>query len=56
MNEGASDGYQATATARKNESGLDVEILVRKVMADDLRRNGPMAQQMTNTFGLRRAM
>ena len=55
-NEGAADGYQATATARKNESGLDVEILVRKVMADDLRRNGPMAQQMTNTFGLRRSM
>ena len=55
-NEAGADGYQATATARKNESGLDVEILVRKVMADDLRRNGPMAQQMTNTFGLRRSM
>ena len=55
-NEAGGDGYQATATARKNESGLDVEILVRKVMGDDLRRNGPMSQQMTNTFGLRRAM
>ena len=55
-NEAGGDGYQATATARKNESGLDVEVLVRKVMSDDLRRNGPMAQQMTNTFGLRRSM
>ena len=55
-NEAGGDGYRATATARKNESGLDVEILVRKVMGDDLRRNGPMSQQMTNTFGLRRAM
>mgnify|MGYP000008092908 CR=1 FL=1 len=55
-NEAGGDGYQATANVKKNESGLDVEILVRKVMADDLRRNGPMAQQMTNTFGLRRSM
>lgn len=55
-NEAGGDGYQATANVKKNESGLDVEILVRKVMADDLRRNGPMSQQMTNTFGLRRAM
>ena len=55
-NEAGADGYQASANVKKNESGLDVEILVRKVMADDLRRNGPMSQQMTNTFGLRRAM
>ena len=55
-NEAGGDGYQASANVKKNESGLDVEILVRKVMGDDLRRNGPMSQQMTNTFGLRRAM
>jgi lambda family phage tail tape measure protein len=55
-NEAGGAGYEAVASAKKNENGLDVEILVRKVMSNDLRNNGPMAQQMTNTFGLRRAM
>ena len=55
-NEAGGAGYEAVASAKKNENGLDVEILVRKVISGDLRNNGPMAQQMTNTFGLRRAM
>ena len=55
-NEAGGDGYQATATTRKNENGIDIDIMVRKAMANDIRNNGPIAQQMTNTFGLRRAM
>ena len=55
-NEAGGAGYEAVASAKKNENGIDVEILVRKVISGDLRNNGPMAQQMTNTFGLRRAM
>lgn len=53
-NEGAADGYQATATTRKNDSGLDIDIMVRKAVTGDLRNNGPMSQAMAATFGMRR--
>ena len=53
-NEAGGDGYQATANVRKNESGMDIDILVRKAMTKDLRGNGPMSQAMSNTFGLSR--
>lgn len=54
-NEAGGDGYQATATTRKNENGLDIDIMVRKALTTDLRNNGPMAQTMSSTFGLRRS-
>ena len=53
-NEAGGDGYQATAQARRNESGLDIDIVVKKVIANDLRNNGGLSQQMAATFGLRR--
>ena len=53
-NEGAADGYQATATARKNDSGIDIDVMVRKAVTSDLARNGPMSQQFAGAFGLRR--
>lgn len=53
-NEGGADGYRATATAQKNDNGIDIDIIVRKAVTSDLQRNGPMAQQMSNTFNLRR--
>lgn len=53
-NEAGGDGYQATATTRKNENGLDIDIMVRKAMTNDLRNNGPMSQAMASTFGMRR--
>lgn len=56
-NEAGGDGYQASATAKQNSSGgFDVEVLVRKAVTADLARNGPMSQQMSNTFGLRRSI
>jgi lambda family phage tail tape measure protein len=55
-NEAGKDGYEAVASAQKNEKGLDVEIIVRKAVTNDLRNNGPMAQQMSSIFGLRRSM
>jgi len=55
-NEAGRDGYEAVATAKKNENGIDIEVMVRKAVTSDLRNNGPMAQQMTNIFGLRRGM
>lgn len=54
-NEAGADGYQATATARKNETGYDIDILVRKALTNDLRSNGPMTQTIGATFGLRRS-
>lgn len=54
-NEAGGDGYQATATARKNDSGFDIDILVRKALTNDLRSNGPMTQTIGATFGLRRS-
>ena len=53
-NEAGADGYQATASARKNDGGIDVDIMVRKAMNNDLKRNGPITQQISNTFNLRR--
>lgn len=55
-NEAGADGYQASATARKNENGINIDVMVRKAVSSDLANNGPLSQQMTNTFGLRRAM
>ncbi len=53
-NEAGGDGYTATANARKNEAGFDIDVLVRKAVGNDLRNNGPMTQQIGSTFGLRR--
>lgn len=55
-NEAGADGYKATAQVNKNEGGLSVDVIVRKVIATDLRNNGQIAQQMGSTFGLRRSM
>lgn len=53
-NEAGADGYQATATATKNESGINIDVLVRRSIANDIRNNGPIAQQFGGAFGLRR--
>jgi len=53
-NEAGGDGYTATAQARRNETGLDIDVIVRKVVSSDLRNNGGLSQQMAATFGLRR--
>jgi lambda family phage tail tape measure protein len=55
-NEAGGDGYEAVATAKKNDAGFDIEVLVRKAMAKDLRSNGPMSQQISNIYGLRRSI
>lgn len=54
VNEGGKDGYQASATARQNDNGIDIDVMVRKAVSSDLRNNGPMAQQMSSVFGLKR--
>jgi hypothetical protein len=53
-NHGAAEGYQATATAQQNGSGIDIAVLVSKVVQDDQRRNGPMTQGFASAFGVSR--
>ena len=53
-NEAGGDGYRATATASRNESGLNIDVLVSRAVTSDLRNNGPMAQSIGGAFGLRR--
>jgi lambda family phage tail tape measure protein len=53
-NEASADGYQATATATRNESGLNIDVLVRRALTNDMKNNGPMAQSIGGAFGLRR--
>ncbi len=55
-NQAGSSGFEAVASAKDNGSGVDVEILVRRAIQKDLRQNGQITQQMSNTFGLKRAV
>jgi len=53
----AGDQVNATAQAKQNNAGgIDVEILVKRVMQNDLRQNGAISQSMSSAFGLRRAI
>ena len=54
INQAGSDGYEAVATAKKNDTGFDVEVLVRKAMSSDIAKNGQISQQLAGTYGLRR--
>lgn len=54
-NEGAADGYQAQSSVRENNGKLDIEVLFVKAFQNDLRRNGPMAQGIGQTFGMNRS-
>ena len=54
INGASADGYEAVATAKKNETGFDVELMINKTLANDLRNNGQISRQFSSTFGLRR--
>lgn len=54
INNAAPDGYQATASARKNDRGFDIEVMIEKVVNSNISRNGSIAQNMAGAFGLRR--
>ena len=56
-NEAGSEGYQATAQTKTNsDGGLNIDVLVRRVVSSDMQSNGALSQQMASTFGLRRAI
>jgi hypothetical protein len=56
-NEAGADGYKATAQARQNsDGGLNIDVMVRRVVSADMQSNGALSQQMASTFGLRRAI
>lgn len=54
VNQGSSDGYKVSATAKKNDSGFDIDVMFRKAMSNDINSNGPVSQQLAGTYGLRR--
>jgi phage-related minor tail protein len=56
-NEAGADGYKATAQTRTNsDGGLNIDVLVRRVVSSDIQNNGALAQQMASTFGLSRSI
>lgn len=56
-NEAGADGYKATAQARQNsDGGLNIDVMVKRVVSADMQSNGALSQQMASTFGLRRAI
>ena len=56
VNQASGDGYKAIATAKKNEYGFDIDIVVAKVISDHLQNNGPISQKFSNTFGMQRVI
>ncbi len=56
-NEAGAEGYRATAQAKQNsDGGINIDVLVKRVVSTDIQNNGALSQQMANTFNLRRAI
>lgn len=60
INNGAADGYQASASQSTDSNGKDIiTVIVEKVkgaMNQDVRTNGPFAQLLSNKYNLRGSM
>jgi hypothetical protein len=56
VNNTAAPEVQATATAKQNGAGFDIEVVVQRAIARDMSRNGPITQGFGNMFGLARAV
>ena len=54
INSAGSDVDVSVASAKKNESGFDIELLINKTLSNDIRNNGQIARQFSSAFGLRR--
>jgi antitoxin component of RelBE/YafQ-DinJ toxin-antitoxin module len=54
-NEAGGDGYQASATAKQNGSGIDINVIVTKAIQNDMKRNGPITQGFSQMFGMNRS-
>lgn len=54
INNAGSDVDVSVASAKKNESGFDIELLINKTLSNDIRNNGQIARQFSSAFGLRR--
>lgn len=55
INNAAGDGYETKATVNNNNGGLNVDLLIVKALASDMRRNGPITQGFSRVFGLSRS-
>lgn len=56
INNSMSDQAHVTAQPRMNNGQLEIEVLVQRALANDMSRNGPITQGLSNTFGLRRGV
>ncbi|MFZ4537815.1 phage tail length tape measure family protein [Propionivibrio sp.] len=56
VNNTVSDKVETSIKPRMNNGGLEIEVMIVQAVASDLRNNGPMAQGMSSTFGLARAI
>lgn len=54
INTAGSDVDVSVSSAKKNESGFDIELLINKTLSNDIRNNGQIARQFSSAFGLRR--
>lgn len=54
INSAGTDVGVSVASAKKNDSGFDIELLINKTLSNDIRNNGQIARQFSSTFGLRR--
>lgn len=55
INNAAGEGYETKASVNNNNGGLNIELLIVKTMASDMRRNGPITQGLSQVFGLSRS-
>lgn len=54
INNTVSNDTQVTANARNNNGNIEIDVIVQKVIAKDMERNGPISRGFANTFGVAR--
>ncbi|MBP8215604.1 MAG: hypothetical protein KAX66_09050, partial [Propionivibrio sp.] len=56
VNNSMADQAGVSVQPRMNNGQLEVEVIVQRVLAQDMRRNGPITQGLSSTFGLARSV
>lgn len=55
INNTESNQVQVAATTRTNNGSIDIDVIVQRVLAKDMSRNGPITQGLSRTFALSRS-
>lgn len=56
VNNNMPDQAAVSAKPKMNNGQLEIEVMIQKIVASDLNRNGPITQGLSNTFGLGRSV